>query len=74
MEINSFTQRLDLNDSNCRHAKEMGVKLAISTDAHSRDQLNAMNLGVYVARRGWLGKANVINTLPLDELLKAIKK
>lgn len=74
MEINSFSQRLDLNDSNCRHAKEMGVKLAISTDAHSRDQLNAMDLGVYVARRGWLGKADVINTLPLPELLQAIKK
>ncbi|MFA5156076.1 MAG: DNA polymerase/3'-5' exonuclease PolX [Candidatus Omnitrophota bacterium] len=74
MEINSFTQRLDLNDSNCRRAKEMGVKIAINTDAHSTDQLNAMELGISVARRGWLGKADVINTLSLPELLAAIKK
>lgn len=74
LEINSFAQRLDLNDHNCRAAKEAGVKIAINTDAHTTGQLSAMNLGVSVARRGWLGKADVINALPLEELLKALRK
>lgn len=73
-EINSFPQRLDLNDTNCRRAKEIGVKLALGTDAHTVEQLENMQLGISVARRGWLSKENVINTLPLEELLKAIKK
>ncbi len=74
MEINSFPNRLDLNDLNSRHAKEAGVKLAINTDSHTIDQLDSIKLGVSVSRRGWLSKEDVINTLPLDELLKAIKK
>jgi len=74
MEINSFSNRLDLNDLNSRHAKGAGVKLAINTDSHTTEQLDAMNLGVSVGRRGWLEKNDVINTLPLEELLKTIKK
>lgn len=74
MEINSYPTRLDLNDLNSRHAKDMGVKLAINTDSHTTEQLNTMSLGVSVARRGWLSKRDVINTLPLEELLKTIKK
>lgn len=73
-EINAFPQRLDLNDLNCRRAKEMGVKLAMGTDAHTTDQIETMNLGVSVARRGWLSRDDVINTLPLEKLLKAIRK
>ncbi|MCM8795724.1 MAG: DNA polymerase/3'-5' exonuclease PolX [Candidatus Omnitrophica bacterium] len=74
LEINAFWQRLDLNDLNCRRAKEMGVKLALGTDAHTSEQLASMNLGIAVARRGWLEKKDVINTLSAEELLKAIKK
>jgi len=74
LEINSYPQRLDLNDQLCRQAKEKGVKLAINTDSHLAAQLQAMDLGVSVARRGWLAKEDVINTLPLDKLLKEIKK
>ncbi|MGD0336376.1 MAG: DNA polymerase/3'-5' exonuclease PolX [Candidatus Omnitrophota bacterium] len=74
MEINAFGQRLDLNDQNCRRAKELGVKVAINTDSHEKSQLESMKFGVSIARRGWLSKEDVINTLPLDELLKAIKK
>mgnify|MGYP001562821444 CR=1 FL=1 len=74
LEINAFGQRLDLNDINSRRAKEFGVKLAISTDAHSIEQLGAMSLGISVARRGWLTSDDVINTLSLDGLLKEIKK
>ena len=74
LEINSFPNRLDLNETNARSAKEAGVKIAISTDAHTTDQLFNMEFGVSVARRGWLSKKDVINTLTVDELLKAIKK
>lgn len=74
LEINCFPNRLDLNDINCHRAKELGVKLAIGTDSHIIDQLDFMKLGVAVARRGWLGKKDVINTLSLRELLKTIKK
>ena len=74
LEINSFPERLDLNDLNCRRAGELGVKIAIDTDAHATEQLGAMELGLSVARRGWLSASDVINTLSLEELLKAIKK
>ena len=72
-EINSFPQRLDLNDQNSRLAKERGVKLAINTDAHATDHLDNMQLGIYVARRGWLTRDDVINTLSLDKLLNFFK-
>ena len=73
-EINSFPNRLDLNDHNARRAKEMGVKLSIGTDSHETSQLLTMNLGVSVARRGWLSKADVLNTLTFSQLLKTIRK
>lgn len=74
LELNAFPQRLDLNDLNSRRAEEMGVKLVLSTDAHTTEQLKTIELGISVARRGWLTSGDVINTLPADELLKAIKK
>jgi len=73
LEINAYPERLDLNDVYCRMAKDKGVQLAIETDAHSIDGLEFMNLGVDVARRGWLEEKDVINTLPLDKLLKRLK-
>jgi DNA polymerase (family 10) len=74
LEINAFPNRLDLNDLHARRAKEMGVKLAISTDAHTTEQLGAIKFGIAVARRGWLSKEDVINTLDVEKLLKALKK
>ena len=74
LEINSFPQRMDLNDINSRRAKESKVKMAITTDAHAIGQLDYMNLGISVARRGWLEKKDVINTFDLDKLLKEIRK
>lgn len=74
LEINSFPQRLDLNDVSCRRAKEKGVKICINTDAHTTNGLSAMQFGVSVARRGWLSKENILNTLSLKSLLVALKK
>ena len=74
LEINSFPNRLDLNDVNCRRAAELGVKLAVNTDSHSIEQLSMMRYGVAMARRGWVEAKSVINTLPLEKLLKAIRK
>jgi DNA polymerase (family 10) len=74
LEINSFPNRLDLNDVAARRAKERGVRLAIDTDSHATDHLAVMSLGVAVARRGWLEKKDVLNALSLKELLHAIKK
>ncbi len=74
MELNAQPNRLDLNDELCRLAKEMGLKIAISTDAHSYDQLRFMQFGINQARRGWLEPNNVINTQPLSSLLQTFKK
>jgi len=74
LEINSFPNRLDLNDLNSRRAKEAGVKLVISTDAHNIEQLDAIQLGVAVARRGWLEDKDVINTLNLEDFFKTIRE
>ena len=74
LEINASPERLDLNDVYCRMAKDKGVQLAIGTDAHSTDGFRTMEFGVSVARRGWLEKKDVINTLPLHKLLKRLRK
>lgn len=74
LEINAFPDRLDLNDVNSRKAKEFGVRLALGTDSHEINQLEAMKFGVATARRGWLSKEDVINTLPVEEMLKVIRK
>ena len=74
LEINAYPDRLDLRDVDARMAKEMGAKLVISTDAHSTVQLDLMKFGVFTARRGWVEARDVINTLPLEGLLKALKR
>ncbi|MFA5276380.1 MAG: DNA polymerase/3'-5' exonuclease PolX [Candidatus Omnitrophota bacterium] len=74
LEINSYPERLDLNDNNARAAVEAKVKLAVNTDAHKAEQLKSIQFGLAVARRAWVAKDNVINTLTLDNLLKNIKK
>jgi DNA polymerase (family 10) len=70
LEINSTFERLDLDDLHCRKAKEIGIKLVIGTDAHHLDQMWMMSLGVAVAKRGWLGTPDLLNTLPLKGILK----
>jgi len=70
LEINATLERLDLDDIHSRKAKEMGIKLAIGTDAHHLDQLWMISLGVGVAKRGWLETPDLLNTFPLKEILK----
>ena len=73
LEINSYPERLDLNDQNIRRAKEGGVKMVINTDSHHRDQLRFIEFGIAQARRGWAEKEDIINTQPLEKLLKFFK-
>ena len=73
LEINSFPERLDLNDQNIRRAKEAGVKMVINTDSHHKDQLRYMEFGIAQARRGWAEKEDIINTQSLEKLLKYFK-
>ena len=73
LEINAYPSRLDLNDVNSRTANQHGVLLAIDTDAHSSGQLRFMDLGVSVARRGWLERNDILNTLPLEALCKKLR-
>jgi len=74
MEVNSQPDRLDLTDTYCQAAREMGVKVAISTDAHRKADLRLIRFGVSVARRGWLEPKDVLNTRPLEELRKLIRR
>jgi DNA polymerase (family 10) len=74
IEINAHPKRLDLTDVYCMRAKTLGVKMVISTDAHSTEELKLMKYGILTARRGWLEKKNVLNTLPLKRLLATLKK
>ncbi len=74
LEINSHPDRLDLSDSNAKMAKEMRLKVAISTDAHSLADLDFIPYGVGQARRGWLEPDDVINTRNLKDLKKLLKR
>jgi DNA polymerase (family 10) len=74
VEINAYPLRLDLNDTYARMAKEMGVRLVISTDTHITNQFDYMEYGVSIARRGWLEPDDVLNTMGYHSLLKAMKK
>ena len=73
MECNAYPDRLDLNDVHLRMAKQRGVKIVISTDSHSTTHLPFMKYGVITARRGWIEKKDVINALPLAEMLAALR-
>jgi len=70
LELNAQPDRLDLTDIHCKMAKEMGIGIVISTDAHSIRDLDFMRFGIGQARRGWLEPGDVVNTKTLKELLK----
>ncbi len=74
LEVNAQPQRLDLIDTHCRLAKDMGVKVAISTDAHSIADLDLMRFGVDQARRGWLEAHDVLNSRPWREVKKLLRR
>ena len=73
LEINSFPDRLDLKDDYAREAKRRGLKMSLGTDAHMAAHLPYMMYGVAVARRAWLEPQDIINTLPLEKMLAALK-
>lgn len=73
LKIDGFPDRLDLSDTNCFKAREYGGRVSIGSDAHSTDHLRYLELGVATARRGWLRKQDVINTLHLNDLRKLLK-
>ncbi len=72
LEINSFPDRLDLNDVNIKYAKEKGMTFTIATDAHRTEHLGFMRFGVATARRGWLEKRHVLNTMPVNKIEKLL--
>jgi DNA polymerase (family 10) len=74
LEINAYPDRLDIDEHIARKAKDYGVKVAINSDAHHRNELKLMAYGVTTARRGWLEAGDVLNTLIPAELLKALGK
>ena len=68
LEINCYPQRMDLDDIKARAAAEKGVVLSLGTDAHCLEHMDALDFGISLAQRGWLGKDNLINTLSLKKL------
>jgi len=70
LEINAMPSRLDLKDTHIFRARELGVMLAINTDAHSTEQLGVIRFGVGIARRGWAKAENILNTQPVAEVLR----
>jgi DNA polymerase (family 10) len=73
MELNSYPDRLDLNDVHLRQAKQRGVKIVINTDAHHTSHMEKIRYGILQARRAWLTKDDVLNTLPAQTFAKAMK-
>jgi len=73
MELNSYPDRLDLNDVHLRQAKQHGVKIVINTDSHHTSHLEKIRFGVLQARRAWLTKPDVLNTLPAQKFRGAMK-
>jgi DNA polymerase (family 10) len=73
LEINANPHRLDLDDVHARRAAELGIKLTISTDAHRPEDFELMQYGVATARRGWVSAAQVVNTWPLDKVMRWVE-
>jgi DNA polymerase (family 10) len=74
LELNAHPDRLDLHDVHCKLAKDIGVKVVISTDAHRIAHLDYMRFGIGQARRGWLEVQDVGNTRPIGRLKRLLKR
>jgi DNA polymerase (family 10) len=73
MEINAYPFRLDLNDIHIKQAKDMGVPVAVNTDTHVTLHFDFMTYGIGTARRGWIGKKDLLNALGYNALIKRLK-
>ena len=73
MELNAYPDRLDLSDRHLRMARQHGVKIVINTDSHHTTHMEKIRYGVLQARRAWLGREDVLNTLPVEKFVKAMK-
>jgi DNA polymerase (family 10) len=73
LDIDAYPDRLDLKDEHIKFAVEIGAKLGISSDAHSKVHLHFLEFGIAQARRGWATAKDIINALPADKLLKVLK-
>ncbi|MAH42527.1 DNA polymerase III [archaeon] len=73
VELNCYPNRLDLKDIYLKKAVDIGCKIALGTDAHGTDALSFMDIGVKMARRGWVTPKDVVNTMALSELKKWLK-
>jgi DNA polymerase (family 10) len=74
LEINSHPQRLDLSDVHARLARERGVAIVVDSDAHTPGEFDHLRWGIMVARRAWLRAGDVLNTLPVDQLRKRLRR
>lgn len=74
LEIDGTPERMDLTDVNARRAVELGIPLVIDSDAHTPNGFDDLQWGIAMARRGWLTKENVLNTLEWEELRKRLKR
>ena len=74
VEHNAAPARADLSDLNLRRAKELGCRIVVNTDAHSTGELDQMDDGMVQLRRAWLGPADLINCLPVEPLLQALRR
>ncbi|MHA6259406.1 DNA polymerase/3'-5' exonuclease PolX [Sporosarcina sp. CAU 1771] len=72
LELNASPYRLDLKTEHLQMAQEAGVRIAINTDAHAKEQLDIMSIGVNYSQKAWLKKENVVNTWPLDKFIREI--
>jgi DNA polymerase (family 10) len=73
MELNAYPDRLDLSDRHLKQAKHHGVKIVINTDSHHTSHMEKIRFGVLQARRAWLTRSDVLNTLPVENFAKAMK-
>src|SRR4029077_16654028 len=73
MELNPYPNRLDLNDVHLRQSKQRGVKIVINTDSHHTSHMEKIRYGILQARRAWLTKDDVLNSLPAPKFAKAMK-
>ncbi len=73
VEHNAYPDRLDLCDRDLRLAKELGCKISINTDSHHTSHMDKMRYGISQLRRAWLTKQDVLNTLPADQFLAALR-